>query len=35
MVPGSKENKSKSLPANVTSDVCIKALDVPKINTLI
>jgi hypothetical protein len=35
VVLGSKENKFKSLPANVTSDVRIKPLDVPKINTLI
>jgi hypothetical protein len=35
VVLGSKENKSKSLPANITSDVRIKAPDVPKINTLI
>jgi hypothetical protein len=35
MVTGSKENKSKSLPANVTSDVRIMPPDVPKIITLI
>jgi hypothetical protein len=35
VVPGSKENKTKSLPANVISDVRIKPPDVPKISTLI
>jgi hypothetical protein len=35
MVPGSKENKSNSLPANVTNDVRIKPPHVPKISTLI
>jgi hypothetical protein len=35
MVLGSKENKFKSLPANITSDVRIKPPNVPKISTLI
>jgi hypothetical protein len=35
MVLGSKENKSKSLSANVTSDVRIMPPDVHKISTLI